>query len=149
MNGLLRQLTLTLKSRTGFSASIIVWFAVAVLALVVAVAFLIAAAFVWLAGRVGAEIASLILAGVFLLVAIVAALAAVMSRRHNAATARRELAARSPAHWLDPRLMSVGIQVGRAVGWRRIVSLAALGVFAAGLAREWFGASDGKSPPEA
>ena len=103
----------------------------------------------WLAARFGAEVASFILAGVFLLVAIMAVLAAVMTRRHNVAIARRELAARSPAHWLDPRLMSVGIQVGRAVGWRRIVSLVALGVFAAGLAKEWFAAGDGKPPPEA
>ena len=35
--------------------------------------------------------------------------------------------------------MAVGLDIARAVGWRRIVPLAAIGVLAATLAREWAG----------
>jgi predicted MFS family arabinose efflux permease len=38
---------------------------------------------------------------------------------------------------LDPKLMAMGYQVGQAIGWRRIASLAAVGLLAAGLTREW------------
>ena len=53
--------------------------------------------------------------------------------------ARLELAARSNANWLDPKLMAVGFQLGQAIGWRRLRSLAAVALLAAGLAREWLG----------
>jgi hypothetical protein len=33
--------------------------------------------------------------------------------------------------------MAVGLEIARAIGWRRIVPLAAIGVLAATLAREW------------
>jgi hypothetical protein len=29
------------------------------------------------------------------------------------------------------------VQIGRAIGWRRLVPLAAVGVLAAGIAKEW------------
>jgi hypothetical protein len=35
--------------------------------------------------------------------------------------------------------MAVGLEIARAIGWRRIVPLAAIGVLAATLAREWGG----------
>jgi hypothetical protein len=41
--------------------------------------------------------------------------------------------------WRDPKFMAVGLDIARAVGWRRIVPLAAIGVLAATLAREWAG----------
>jgi anti-sigma-K factor RskA len=35
--------------------------------------------------------------------------------------------------------MAVGVQVGQAIGWRRIAALAAVAVLAAGVAQEWSG----------
>jgi hypothetical protein len=32
---------------------------------------------------------------------------------------------------------AVGVQVGQAVGWRRLMTVAAVGVLAVGLAKEW------------
>jgi hypothetical protein len=148
MNGWLRQLALMVTVRTGFSAQIIVSFAIAAVAMVMAAGFLCAAAFVWLASRYDALTASLILAGVFLLIAVIAAIAGALARRRNIERARLELAARKAANWLDPRMITVGLEIGRTIGWRRIVTLAGVAMFAAGLAKEWFAGSEKKPPPE-
>jgi hypothetical protein len=58
-------------------------------------------------------------------------------RRYAIARAQRELAARRNADWFDPRLLAVGLQVGQAVGWRRLMTVAAVGVLAVGAAKEW------------
>ena len=44
--------------------------------------------------------------------------------------------------WLDPKFLAVGIEIGRTLGWRRILTLAAAGVLAAGLGKEWFGSGE-------
>ena len=141
MSDWLQHLALRAKSKTGFGPGIVVCFLVALLSLVIAVGFLCAAVFVWLASLYDAVTAGLILAGVFLLIAILALATAYFSRRRNMERARLELAARSQPGWLDPKYLSLGLQVGRAVGWRRIAMLAAAGFFAAGLGREWRGAT--------
>jgi hypothetical protein len=149
MNGWLRQLGLMVTVRTGLGPSIIVCFLVAAVAAMVTAGFLCAAAFVWLATRYDALTASLILAGVFLLIALVTAVAGALARRRNIERARLELAARkAAASWLDPRLVTVGLELGRTIGWRRIISLAGVAIFAAGLAKEWFGPDEKKPPPE-
>ena len=71
---------------------------------------------------------------------MIAVVACLMIRHRNMERARLELAARSSnTDWLDPKLMAVGYQVGQAIGWRKLVSLAAVGLLAAGLAKEWTG----------
>jgi hypothetical protein len=49
------------------------------------------------------------------------------------------LAARRNAIWLDPKVLGGAIQVSRAVGWRKLVPLLAVGMLAAGVRMEWFG----------
>jgi O-antigen/teichoic acid export membrane protein len=137
MSDLFHHLALRAKSRTGFGPGIVVCFLIALLSLVIAVGFLCAAAFVWLASRYDAVMAGLILAGVFLLIAILSVAAAHFTRRRNMERARLELAVRNQQSWLDPKYLSFGLEIGRAVGWRRIGMLAAAAVFAAGLGREW------------
>jgi hypothetical protein len=140
MSDWLRHIALNATARTGFGPQPILWFLIALVSLALALGFLCAATFVWLANRYDAVTAGLILAGVFLGVAVIAALAGRMARRRNIERARLELAARSAAtSWLDPKLLAVGIEIGRTLGWRRIVTLAAAGLFAAGVAKEWFG----------
>lgn len=46
---------------------------------------------------------------------------------------------RKNATWLDPKLLGSAIQVSRAVGWRKLVPLLALGILATGVGMEWFG----------
>jgi hypothetical protein len=139
MSGWLRHLALNAQARIGVSPQIIVWSIVAALAATAAMVFLCIAAFIWLADRYDAVIAGLVLGGGFALLAVVAIVAGLIARRRNMERARLELAARSSASWLDPKLMAMGFQVGQAIGWRKLASLAAVGLLAAGLAKEWFG----------
>jgi hypothetical protein len=141
MSGWLRHLTLTLKAKTGLSSGVAIWALVAIAAGAGTLAFFIIAAFVALAQRYGVLTAALVLGGLFLLFTIIAAIACVLTQRHTAANAKLALAARSHAVWLDPKLLRVGMQIGQAIGWRRLVPLAAVGVLAAGMAKEWFGRS--------
>ena len=138
MSGWLRYFTLKAQASTGFSPPIAIWAIVAMFAAVVAIGFLLAAVFIWLADQYDGVTAGLILGGFFALVAVIAAVACLIIRNRNMEAARLELAARSSnTAWLDPKLMAVGYQVGQAIGWRKLVSLAAVALLAAGLAKEW------------
>jgi hypothetical protein len=139
MSGWLRHLELTVKSKTGLSPDVLIWGLVALLGAAVTLGFFIFAAFIALAQRYGPLMAALALGGLFLLVTIVAIICCLSSQRRTIADAKLALAARSHAVWLDPKLLGAGLQIGRAIGWRKLVPLAAVGVLAAGLAKEWFG----------
>jgi len=139
MSDWLRHIALHAKARTGFGPQLVVWSLIAVASLALGLGFLCIAAFVWLARRTDAVTAGLMLGGGFLIVAIIAAVACRIARRRNSERARRELAARSYASWLDPKFVTVGIEIGRTLGWRRIATLAAAAVLALGLGKEWFG----------
>jgi hypothetical protein len=145
MSDWLRHIALNAKARTGFGPALVVWFLVALVSLALALGFFCAAAFVWLASRYDGVTAGLMLGGGFLLVAILAAVAGWVARLRNIERARRELAARSHAGWLDPKFLAVGMEIGRTLGWRRLATLAAVGVLAAGLGKEWFGSGAKRS----
>lgn len=153
MSGWLRHFALSAQVRTGYSSQVVVWAVIAVVAAVVALVFLLTAAFVWLADRYGSLTAGLVLGGIFVLIALIALIACLVTRRRNIERARLELAARNSAGagWLDPKLLGVGFQMGQAIGWRRLAALAAVGLLTAGLAKEWFGRTetppDGDEPP--
>lgn len=137
ISGWLQHLELTIKSKTGLGTGVLVWGFIALLGAAATLVFLIVAAFVGLAEHYGPLIAALALGGSFLLITIVAIASALAAQRHTIAGAKLALEARSHAPWLDPRFLGVGVQIGRAVGWRRLLPLAAVGVLAAGLAKEW------------
>jgi len=145
MGDWIRHIALSAKARSGFGPQLVVWSLIAAVSLALALGFLCAAGFVWLASRTDAMTASLIFGGGFLLIAIVAAVAGWIARLRNMERARRELAERSQAGWLDPKFLAVGLEIGRTLGWRRVVTLAAAGLLAAGLAKEWRG-SGGRKP---
>jgi len=148
MNGWLRYFVLKAQASTGFSSPIVVWAVVAAVAAVVAAIFLLVAAYVWLSDVYDGLVAGLLLGALFALIALIALVTAVLIRRRNMERARLELASRSATSFLDPKLMAVGMQVGQAIGWRRIAALVAVAVLAAGVAQEWSGRSksgdDGK-----
>jgi uncharacterized membrane protein len=130
-------LKLQVRSRTGFSQSVVVWAVIALICAIVTFAFLLVAAYVWLAGLFGALFGALIVAGFFLLVALISLAASAGAQRRTTQRARLALASRGTEMWRDPKFMAVGVEIARAIGWRRIVPLAAIGVLAATLAREW------------
>jgi len=153
MSGWLRHFALSAQVRTGFSSDVAVWAVMAAVASMVALVFLLIAAFVWLADRYDSLTAGLVLGGVFIVIALIAVIACLVTRRRNMERARLELAARNSASasWLDPKLLGVGFQIGQAIGWRKLAALAAVGLLAAGLAKEWLGrdaaSPDGDEPP--
>ena len=70
-----REITLFIQARSGLSTSVIVSAIVIVTALLVAFAFLCVAAYAWLAVQFGTVFAGLIMAGVFIVIALFAAIA--------------------------------------------------------------------------
>ena len=136
MNGWLRYFALKAQVRTGLSAAVLASAVVAVAAAAGAVVFLLLALFVWLAQLYGALIAAVALGCAFVLIALIALAVVLIARRRNMERARVELAARS-SNWLDPKLLTVGVQIAQQIGMRRLVSLLGVALLAGGLAREW------------
>jgi xanthine/uracil permease len=136
MSGWLKHIELRAKARTGVGSGVLICALVAAVAAVMTFVFLCVTAFVWLAQIFGPVVAGLIVAGLFLVVTVVAVAMCIGLRNRNVEEAKLELAHRHAA-LLDPTVMRVGLQVANAIGWRRIVPLVAAGVFAAGVAAEW------------
>jgi hypothetical protein len=136
--GLVQNLRLRAEAKTGLSTAVVVFALVAAVAVVAAFVFFVFAAFIVLAERYSPLTAALIVAVAFVLIAILCALGAVMAQRRTSERAKRSLALRSQSPWLDPATLGIALQVGRSIGLRRIAPLAAAGVLAATLAKEWF-----------
>src|SRR2546426_3348527 len=136
MRGWLRYFALNAQVRTGVSGPVLVLAIIAAAAAVAAVIFLLVAAFVWLADLYDSLTAGVGLGCAFALIALIALGACLMTRRRNMERARLQLAARS-SNWFDPKLVAIGLQIGQAIGWRRLASLAALAVLAGAAAKEW------------
>jgi hypothetical protein len=139
MGGWRRYLELQAQAKTGLSSGLFVWALLAVVFGALTVTFVLLFAFVWLAELYGPLIAAIALAGLFLVATIFAAICCLWSRRRTIEQAELALAARRPAIWLDPKVLGGAIQVSRAVGWRKLVPLLAVGMLAAGVGMEWFG----------
>jgi hypothetical protein len=138
MGGLVRYLQLKAQAKTGLSAGVVIFAVLAALCAAMTFAFLVFAAFIWLAQRYSPLTAALVMCGLFLLLTILAGIGSLISRRSTIASAETKLASRASSPFFDPRMLGIGLQIGRAVGWRRLVPLVAVGVIAASLAREWF-----------
>jgi membrane associated rhomboid family serine protease len=103
----------------------------AALALAIAAGFLCAAAFVFVLQSYGAVAACLVLAGIFLLIAIIAAVTYTVRKRQLEARARERRT--KAAHLLaDPVVLTTGLQIARAVGLKRLIPLIAVGGVALG-----------------
>ena len=134
-----REITLFIQSRSGLSTSVIVSAFVIVAALLIAFAFLCVAAYAWLMVLFGTVFAGLIMAGAFLVIAIIAAIVCASARRHvrEQAILARAARAHSPSWLLDPKLLGAAVQAGRTIGWQRLVPVALLAFLAAQWAREY------------
>jgi AraC-like DNA-binding protein len=89
MNSLIQHLMLTTKVRTGFSRKGLICTAVAALSAVIAFVFGLLAVFILLAQRFDALTAGLALACLFLAIAVIAGLTALLIRRRTIARAQR------------------------------------------------------------
>lgn len=135
----LHDIALAIQAKSGVSLGLVVWAGIIAFASLTAFAFLCVAAYVWVTLQLGPIYAGLVLAGVFVLIALIAALTFSISRRRAKERAILERAARAhgASSWLlDPKIVGVAMQAGRALGWERIIPVALLGLLAAQWARE-------------
>jgi hypothetical protein len=107
--------------------------AVVAVALFIMISFLCAAAFVYALQTWGLIEACLTGAGIFLLVALIAAIGYVV--RKNRVKARAAATAKSAVHsaLADPMLVATGIQLVRAIGIKKLIPILAVGGLALGL----------------
>jgi hypothetical protein len=148
LKGWLHDITLSVQARSGVTPALLVWVAIIVIALLTAFAFLCIAGYEWLSLQLGAIFAGLVMAGIFLLIAVIGAIVSAVSRRRARARAILERAARVQASssWLlDPKILGIAMQAGRTLGWQRIVSVALLGFLAA----QWAFQSRERKPDDA
>ncbi len=133
----MRDLTLSLQASSGVTPAFLVWLAIVAAALVTAFVFLCIAGYDWLSMQLGTVYAGLVMAGFFLLIALIGLIVTAVLRRRAMERAALERAARAQAaasssSWLiDPKILGVAMQAGRAQGWQRIVPIALLGFLAA------------------
>jgi hypothetical protein len=147
-SGLANQARLRFRAQTGLSGSVVTLGLITAVSAAAAFCFLCVAAFVWITVHYDALTAGLALGIIFLLVTIVAASLCVYLSKRISETARVEAALASqqnPSAWLDPRLLVIGLQIGRAIGLRRLLPVAAVGLLAALGSREWFAHADRKA----
>jgi hypothetical protein len=102
-------------------------------ALFITISFLCAAAFAYMLQTYGLIEACLTGAGIFLLVAVIAA--AFYGARKHRAPSREAETPRSTLHTAlaDPMLVAAGIQIVRAIGAKKLIPILAVGGLALGL----------------
>lgn len=133
-----REITLAIQARSGASSALFVCVAVAAFAALTAFAFLCIAGYSWFAIQFGRVLGALLMTAIFAAIAIIAIVigAAARQRARNRAILERAARARSGSGFLDPKLLTLAVQVGRSVGWQRIVPVALFGFLAAQWVRE-------------
>jgi Ca2+/Na+ antiporter len=144
LKSLMHDAMLAVQSRSGITASFIVWLGVAMMAASTAFAFLCVAAYAWLALQMGSVYAGLVMAAIFVVIAIVGLTVCLLARRRARERAILERAARAhaPSWLLDPKILATAVQVGRSLGWQRVIPLALVGIMVAQWAREHRAQSD-------
>jgi uncharacterized membrane protein YidH (DUF202 family) len=105
---------------------------VAAVAAVAAFFFVCVGIFVWTANHYDTVTACAVLAVLFLVIAAIAVTVIAVTRR-RAAEKLRQRERRKPQWWLDPTVMAIGLEAAKALGPRRIASLAVLGALVAGI----------------
>jgi hypothetical protein len=138
LKGLMREIILAIQARNGMSAGVLIWLAVVAVAVLTAFVFLCVAGYDWLALAYGNVPAGLIMAGIFVAIALIAAIVSALIRKRNRERAilARAAKAQTPSWLLDPRFLATAVQVGRELGWERLVPVALVGFLAAQWARQ-------------
>lgn len=121
------------KESTGTAVRLTSLAAAVALAVFITISFLCAAAFVYVLQTYGLIEACLTGAGIFLILALIAA--AVYAVRKKRARARAAENAKSAVHAAlsDPMLVAVGVQLIRAIGVKKLIPILAVGGLAMGL----------------
>ena len=128
---------LWVQAKTGLTGILVAWLGIAAAAAIMMVVFLGVSGCAWLSIKLGPVFGPLGMAGVFLVIAIVAALASILLRRRTKQRAFLEQTTRAPSAvaLVNPAVLNIAMQAARTLGWRRLVPLALLGILAAQLAQ--------------
>jgi hypothetical protein len=141
---LMHDMVLAVQTRTGITASFVVWLVVVALAASTGFVFLCVAAYDWLALQIGGVYAALVMAAIFVVIAVIGLVVCLLARRRARERAILERAARAhaPSWLLDPKILATAVQIGRSLGWQRAIPLALVGFMVAQWAREHRASSD-------
>ena len=131
LKNLQNNIVLWVQAKTGLSGGFLISLAVAGGAALLTFVFLCVTGYAWLSIQLGPVFGGLAMAGLFLLIAVIGAAASALSRRQTRQRAIVERAARAQGALIDPKVLSVAMQAGRALGWQRLIPLALLGFLAA------------------
>lgn len=126
-----------MKEQINTAIKTLVYGVIAACAGVVAFLFAVIAAFLWVQQRYDTIIASGVVGGMFLLVAVIALISLSVSRRRAARRLAREEAeeAKASPSWLaDPAILLTAFQIARSIGFGKIIPLALAGIAAFGAA---------------
>jgi hypothetical protein len=137
---------LWVQAKAGLSSGFLISLAVAGGAILLMFVFLCVTAYVWLSIQLGSVFGGLAITGVFLLMAVIGAAASAVVRNRTRQRAVVEQAARAQATraLIDPKVLGIAMQAGRALGWQRLIPLALLGFLAA----QWVQAARRKDTPD-
>jgi hypothetical protein len=138
LKSLQNTIVLWVQAKSGLSRGFVISLTVAGGAVLLMFVFLCVTGYAWLSIKLGAVFGSLAMAGVFLLIAVIGAAASVLARDRTRQRAIVERAARTQGTraLIDPKVLSIAVQAGRALGWQRLVPLVLLGFLAAQWVRE-------------
>ena len=121
------------KASTGTALRLTSLAAAAAFALFITIAFLCAAAFVYVLQNYGLIEACLTGAGVFLAVTLIAVIAYTVRKRQVRVRARETAKSAMHSALADPMLVATGIQLIRAIGIKKLIPILAVGGLALGL----------------
>ena len=126
-------LALKAKAHTGMSSELMAWCGIAVFLAAIGVVFLSVAGYFWLTVYFTEAAAAGLVASANIVIAAVAVARVIVLRRRNAARALAKLkeAERRAPWWSDPAVITVGYEIAKIVGWRKLTPLVAAGVLAA------------------
>ena len=132
LKNLQNNIILWVQAKIGFSVGFLISLGVAGGAAVSMFVFLCVTGYAWLSIQLGPVFGGLAMAGVFLLIAVLGTAASTLARGQTRQRAILERAARAQGTraLIDPKVLSVAIQAGRALGWQRLIPLALLGFLA-------------------
>jgi hypothetical protein len=136
------------KESTGTTLRLTSLAAAAAVALFITTCFLCAAAFMFVLQRYGPIEACLAGAAVFFVVTAIAAGSYMIRKRQIQVRAEKAAKAAANSPLLDPTMVAIGIQVARAVGFKRLVPILAIGGVALGLLAARGHATPSEEPAE-
>ncbi|QIG99450.1 MULTISPECIES: hypothetical protein [unclassified Bradyrhizobium] len=145
---MLQRLINDVKESTGSALRLTSLAAAAAIALSITIAFLCAAAFVFVLQHYGPVEACLSGAAVFLVVTLVAASVYIVRKREARQRAEKAAKAAAANVFADPVVVATGLQIIRAIGVKRLIPILAVGGLALGLMASRSAAASGQPEEE-